>query len=407
MYQQTLQPEIPEAISADGQKQGMDLLDVMLVFARQKWVLLGFTLLGALALWIYSLTQPRLFEADAIIMPPQEQQSSSALMGQLSMLSGLGGAAGLKSPSDLYIGLLASRSVRERIAKDFDLAKVYQYKTESQAAAKLFSRTKVSAGKDSLITIKVRDQDAKRAAGLANDYASSLFALNSTLAIGQAAQRRLFFDQQLQQEKDQLADAEIALKQTEEKTGMIQIAGQTSVVISQIAQLRANITSHYIQLAALRASSTDENPDVIRVRSELTGLIEQLRALEGRSGAGNSDDLGLSSKQVPGVSLEYIRKERDVQYHQTLFELLARQLEAAKIDEAKAAPIVQLLDPAEVPSFTTYPKTKLLVVLGAVLGFIVGTGVCILLYIFHYVDDDPRLRKKMWAVRAALLRRGW
>ncbi len=330
MYQQTLQPEIPEAITADGQKQGMDLLDVMLVFARQKWVLLGFTLLGALALWIYSLTQPRLFEADAIIMPPQEQQSSSALMGQLSMLSGLGGAAGLKSPSDLYIGLLASRSVRERIAKDFDLAKVYQYKTESQAAAKLFSRTKVSAGKDSLITIKVRDQDAKRAAGLANDYASSLFALNSTLAIGQAAQRRLFFDQQLQQEKDQLADAEIALKQTEEKTGMIQIAGQTSVVISQIAQLRANITSHNIQLSALRASSTDENPDVIRVRSELTGLIEQLRALEGRSGAGNSDDLGLSSKQVPGVSLEYIRKERDVQYHQTLFELLAAAVGSGK-----------------------------------------------------------------------------
>ena len=411
MYQQTLPPEIAqlppgsEQITNPEPEHGLDLLDIALIFARRKWLLLGFTLVGALAFFLYALTQPKLYEADTVIMPPQEQQSSSALMGQLSLLGGLAG--GMKSPSDLYIGLLGSRTVRERVAKDYRLDQVYKIGRIDIAGAILGGRTKLSSGKDGLITIKVRDKDAKRAAALADDYASSLYALNNNLAIGQAAQRRLFFDKQLEQEKNKLADAEVALKQEEEKSGVIQLQGQTSVIISQIAQLRANITSKQVQISSLLTSSTNENPEVMRARSELAGLEQQLRAMEGRAGVKESDDLGLSTRQVPGVGLEYIRKERDVQYHQTLYELLARQLEAARIDEAKAAPIVQLLDPAEVPFITTYPKTKLLIVLGAALGFILGVIWCMVLYVYEYIQEDPRLHGKLWAVRAALVGRKW
>ena len=409
MYQQTLQSEVPqvphEPVQANGvePERGLDLFDIALVFARRKWLLIGFTIVGALAFFIYALTEPKLYEADTVIMPPQEQQSSSALMGQLSLLGSLSG--GMNRPSDLYIGLLGSRSVKEQIARDFKLDQVYKVGRIDIAGAILGGRTKLASGKDGLIDIKVRDKDAKRSAALADDYASSLYALNNKLAISQAAQRRLFFDKQLEQEKDRLADAEVALKQEEEKTGVIQLQGQTSVIISQIAQLRANITSKQVQLFSLRTSATDENPEVVRARSELAGLEQQLRAMEGRAGVKATDDLGLSTKQVPGVGLEYIRKEREVQYHQTLFELLARQLEAARIDEAKAAPIVQLLDPAEVPYFTTYPKTKLLIVLGAVIGFIVGVICCMVLYIYEFIQDDPRLHGKLWAVRTALI--GW
>lgn len=409
MYQQTLQPEIPQLPGDPGpaaeHERGLDLLDIVLVFARRKWLLLGFMLAGGLALLIYALTQPKLYEADAVIMPPQEQQSSSALMGQLGLLSGLAG--GMKSPSDLYIGLLGSRTVRERIAKDYKLNEVYKCGRVDIAGAILGSRTKLTSGKDGLITIKVRDKDAKRSAALADDYASALFALNSNLAIGQAAQRRVFFDQQLEEEKNKLANAEVALQQQEEKSGVIQLQGQTSVIISQIAQLRANITSKQVQLSSLRASSTDEAPEVVRTRSELAGLQQELRAMEGRAGIKDGDDLGLSSKQVPGVGLEYIRRERDVQYHQTLYELLARQLEAARIDEAKAAPIVQLLDPAEVPFITTYPKTKLLIIFGMAAGLVLGVIWCVLLYIYEYIQEDPRLHGKLWAVKAALVGRKW
>jgi tyrosine-protein kinase Etk/Wzc len=402
MYPPTYQPEIVP-LAAEPQR-GLDVFDVLFIFARRKWLLLIFALVGALSLFCWSLAQKKLYRADAVMMPPQEQQSSSALLGQLSALgalSGLGGG-GAKSPSDLYIGLLQSRTVAERIVKDFDLTKAYKINSVPGAAGLLASRTKLVGDKDGLITVTVSDESPTRARDLANAYSNGLHDLNTTLAIGQASQRRLFFDQQLAEEKDKLADAEVALKEVEEKTGVIQLQGQTSVTISRISQLQADITSREVQLSALRASSTDENPDVIRTESELAGLRKQLVAMRGKAGVQGNDDLGIPSSQVPGLSLEYIRKERDVQYHTTLYELLAKQLEAARIDEAKAAPVVQVVDPAEKPVLPYFPKTILFTILGGVGGFILGCVRCVVLYVYDYIDEDPRLHMKMWAVKSAL-----
>jgi uncharacterized protein involved in exopolysaccharide biosynthesis len=400
MYQETFQPDIvPAPIEA---RRGLDVFDVLLIFARHKWVLILFTLAGALSLLIWSMMQTKLYTADALMMPPQEQQSSSSLMGQLSVLSVFGGPGGAKSPSDMYIGLLQSRSVLEKIATDFNLMKAYNLPKVEYAAAKLASRTKIAADKDGLITVKVEDQDPKRARDMANDFATGLYSLNSRLAIGQAAQRRLFFDQQLAQEKDRLADAEVALEQVEEKTGFIQLAGQTSATLSRVTQLQANIESREVELASLRTSATDENPEVVRIESEIAGLRNQLTSMQGKPGLDAKDVLGIPSSRVPALSLEYIRKERDVQYHQTLFDLLARQLEAAKIDEAKAAPIVQVVDRAELPVLPTFPKTGLFTALGAILGFILGCVRCVVLYVYDYIDEDPRLHIKWWAVKNEL-----
>jgi uncharacterized protein involved in exopolysaccharide biosynthesis len=365
-------------------------------------VLILFTLAGGLSLLIWSKMQTKLYTADAVMMPPQESQSGSSLMGQLSVLSVLGGSAGSKSPSDLYIGLMQSRSVLEKIASDFNLPKVYKIDKVESAAVVLGSRTKITSDKDGLISVKVEDQDPKRARDLANAFAGGLYFLNSRLAIGQAAQRRVFFDQQLALEKDHLADAEAALEQVEEKTGFIQLAGQTSATLSRVTQLQANIESRQLELASLHTSATDENPEVVRLQTELAGLRAQLASMQGKPGVDLNDSLGIPSARVPALSLEYIRKERDVQYHQTLFDLLARQLEAARIDEAKAAPIVQVVDHAELPVLPTFPKTKLFTVLGALLGFVLGCIRCVVLYIYAYIDEDPRLHIKWWAVKHEL-----
>ena len=402
MYPPTYQPEVAPA--AEETERGLDVFDVALIFARHKWLLLIFTLAGALALLCWSLAQKTLYRADALIMPPQEQQSSSALMGQinaLGALSGLGGG-GAKSPSDLYIGLMQSRTLNEKLVKDFSLTKVYKIDSVPGAAGLLMSRTKILADKDGLITVTVSDENAERARDLANAFANGLYTLNSTLAIGQASQRRLFFNQQLEKEKDTLADAEFALKQVEEKTGLIQLASQTSITVSRISQLQADITSREVQLAALRSSSTNDNPEVIRTESELAGLRQQLTAMRGKVGAGGMDELGIPSSRVPALSLEYIHKERDVQYHTTLYDLLAKQLEAARIDEAKAAPIVQVVDAAEKPPLPYYPKTRLFTTLGGLLGFVLGCIRCVVLYLYDYMDEDPRLHVKLWAIKTAL-----
>lgn len=402
MYQEIQSEMIPLQVEPP---RGLDLFDVLLIFARRKWVLVFFTLAGALGVLIWSLNQPKRFRANTVIMTPQDQQSSSSMLGQMSVLSYLSGMGAAKSPSDIYIGLLQSRTVSEKLARDFNLQKIYKVPKLNIAAAMLVRRTKISADKDGLITITVWDENAARAADLANSYSKALYGLNTTLAIGQASQRRLFFDRQLALEKDHLTDAEIALEQVEEKTGMINLNGQTSITISRVAQLQADITGIEIQLSSLRASATEENPEVVRLQSQLTGLRQQLSAMLGKPGSPLPDNLGIPSSRVPGLSLEYIRKERDVQYHQTLYDVLARQLEAARIDEAKAAPIVQVLDPAEVPDTSYFPKTLLFTILGAIGGLVLGFIRCFMLFIYDYIDEEPRLHMKAWAIKSALVGR--
>jgi uncharacterized protein involved in exopolysaccharide biosynthesis len=235
-----------------------------------------------------------------------------------------------------------------------------------------------------------------------------LYALNNRLALGGASQRRLFFERQLAQEKDRLADAEVALKTTEEATGVIAPSGQTEAIIQMVARLQADITSREVELDALRTSSTEENPDVIRLNTELGGLRAQLRSLESGSDSGKHapGDISIRTANVPQAGLEYIRKERDVKYHQFLFDLLARQYEAARIDEAKAAPIIQVIDPALVPDRKSSPYRALWAIVGCALGFLLSVGWVLGTHIYRRLEADEEQGRRLALLRQELKLRG-
>lgn len=372
-----------------------DFLDILLILAARKLLIVLTTLVFAAiaAVLVFFVIRP-MYTGKAQIMPPQQEQSGlSALMSQVGALSSLagggeGGGLGLKNTSDLYVGLLKSETVANDLVKQFDLVHLYREKRLSQAQRELARRSTFLVGKDSLISISVEDHDPNRAAAMANAYVSELDGLNSHLAITQAAQRRLFYEQQLAQEKDKLADAEVALKQTEESTGAIAPTGQTENVIRQIAQVEAGITSREVELDALRTSSTDENPNVVRLNTELDSLRSQLQEIESGQQKHRPGDISITTADVPTVGLEYIRKERDVKYHQLLFDLLARQYEAARIDEAKAAPLIQVVDPAKTPDWKSGPHRLLWVAISALLGLFAGSAWSFLEHVYSCLQTD-------------------
>jgi uncharacterized protein involved in exopolysaccharide biosynthesis len=381
----------------------LDLLDVLLIFAERKWLILGWALAGLVIAIIAIMRAPTLYKSQATIMPPQQEQSSAALLSQLGALTafaGVGSNLG-KNPADLYIAILQTNLVADNMVDRFHLMDAYQIPDRDAAAGYLRKYSKFSASKDGLILISVEDKDRKRAAVLVNGYADELFNQNNRLAIGAASQRRLFFQQQLAEEKDRLADAEVAMKQTQQSTGVLQLSGQAQNIIGQESSIEANITSHEVQLGALLRSSTEQNPDVVRLRTELSGLRSQLQQLQN----GTSGDM-LTQRQFPSAGLEYIRKERDVQYHQTLFDLLARQLEAARIDEAKASPTVQMVDPPQVPRVRSWPRPFLFILAGLVLGTMFGFIRCTVIYVYEYLDTSPDLHERYQQVKRAMHLRG-
>ncbi|AUH49467.1 hypothetical protein CXB49_00735 [Chromobacterium sp. ATCC 53434] len=374
--------------------QGNDEIDLVTIWERlwqrRRWIAVSTLLFGALAL-IYCLVARPVFTATATIMPPQQQNNSMGmLLGQLGGLTGgSGGLAGLKTPNDLYIGILQSRTVADGLIRRFQLKRHYDISSQDRARAELRARSQFSSGKDGLITINVDDTDPKFAAALANGYIDELKTVNQSLAVTDAAKRRLFFEQQMRQTKDLLADAEAALRKTQEKTGMIQLEGQLPAIVGSVTQLRANIAAKEVQLEAMRSYATTQNPLYIRTEQELGGLREQLAKLE--TGSSNGGDLMVPTGKVAQSGLEYLRRLRDVKYQETIFELLAKQYELARIDESKDSSLIQVLDSAVTPEKKSRPKRAIIMLMALFAGAVVGAATALLR---TQLAEQGRLRRE-------------
>ncbi len=379
----------------------IDLLDILITLAHYKKMIAGCTIgIGSAALVISLLMTP-IFTSTAKIMPPQQQNSGlAAMMGQLGALAGAAGnIAGLKNPNDLYVGMLQSQTVADNLIKRFKLKEQFETETMVETRKQLEGISTIAAGKDGLISVSVDDKDPKFAAALANAYVVELIKLTQTLAVTDAAQQRLFYEKQLLATKDKLTQAEVALKQTQEKTGLLQPDGQVQAIIANVAQLRATIAAKEVELVAMRSFATEQNPDYIRVQQEIQGLKAQLVKLErGQSEAG---DFMVPTGKVPQSGLEYVRKLRDVKYYEAMFELLAKQYELAKINEAKDSSTIQILDTATPSDKKSKPKRAFITLAGFFMGLL-GSTLLALLLNFYKISQKNDTSGRWKALTAAL-----
>ena len=345
----------------------VSLLDLLIVLAKHKRIVLGIPLVVAIAASIVSLLMPNIYTGTTRILPPQQSASAAtALLNQLGGAAGVlagatGGALGIRNPNDLYVGMLRSRSVADNLIVRFDLVKVYDENRLSDARKYLQKQTTIVAGRDGIITIEVDDRDPKRAAELTNAYVDELMKLTKVLAVTEAAQRRLFFERQLLQAKDNLTAAEVVARQGLQKGGLAQVDAQGRSMIEVTARLRAQISAKEVQLGAMRTFAAEGNPELQRAQQELEALRRELARIEGSSpvaavGKGNASG---------STGLDNLGRLRDVKYYEFLYELLAKQYELAKIDEAKDATVIQIMDKAIEPDRKSKPKPSFIALLSA------------------------------------------
>ena len=382
------------------------MVDILIAMARQKTLLISMPIIGgAIALVITLMLKP-VFTSSVVLLPPQQQSSGmSSVLGQLGGLGGMaGGLASLKNPGDLYIGMLQSRTVADILIDRFKLKERYGTSTMARTRKTLENSTKIGAAKSGLITIDVEDHDSQMAADLANAYVKELTLMTETMAVSEASRRRVFFARQLESAKDKLSDAEVNLKKVQEATGMIELVGQVKGLIANTAQLQGTIAAKEVQLSSMRSFATANNPELIRVQDEIRGLNDQLFKLN-KGQLSKNGDIAIPTGKIPEVSVEYIRSLRDVKYYETIFELLAKQFEMAKIDEAKDANLIQVLDKALPAEKKSGPKSQL-IVLGGILG---GALLGVILALFRDFLHRSKLQnpdEQRWQeLRAALRNR--
>ncbi|MFN3377555.1 MAG: Wzz/FepE/Etk N-terminal domain-containing protein, partial [Burkholderiaceae bacterium] len=328
-----------------GDDDEISLLDLLqTVVENLRLLVLGPLVVGLAALGISFLITPT-FTATTKFLPPQQQQSAAAAMLQsLGALGGLAGAAtGLKNPNDQFVSFLQSRTLQDTLIERFKLMERYESKFKEDARRTLSANARVSAGKDGLITVSVDDHDPAFAAELANAHVQELTQLLGRLAVTEAQQRRLFFEKQLQDTKARLTQAEQALQAS--GVNMSALKANPQAAVEGLAQLQASITAQEVKVATMRSYLTENAPDFRQALTELNALRAQLRKAEASQPKGGADS-----------DSDYVAKFRDFKYHETLFELLAKQYELARVDESREGAVIQVVDVAQAPEKKSKPK---------------------------------------------------
>ena len=191
------------------------------------------------------------------------------------------------------------------------------------------------------------------------------------------------------------------MKQTEQTTGVIQLDSQAKALIDSAATLRAQITAREVQIQGIQTYATGENAQLVQAQRELESLRAQLTRLGGSEDSASGGFIVPKGK-VPEASIEYIRKMRDVKYHETIFEILARQFEVAKLDEAKQGALIQVVDPAIPPDKKSSPKRGLIVFTSAIAGFFFAVLAAFLHAFFCHMKSIPEANLKLHLLDNAL-----
>jgi capsule polysaccharide export protein KpsE/RkpR len=394
-------PNLPlTEVDADDDGPQIGLVELLTWLGEGKRFIGGVTLLAAAVSLAVALLLPAEFTARASMLPPASQQAGGAA-GALAALGALGGLAGglaAKTPDEMYVALLKSDSVQRALDERLGLKERWDVETY-EVLRKTFPKFVriVVEKKAGVISIEVDDRDPQFAARMANAYTEEISHLMSRLAVTEAQQRRLFFDQQLRDTKERLVKAEQHMREVQEKSGVIVLDKQAEALISAAAMVRAQIAEREVMLKVMRTSATEANPDVQRIATELRALRSELARMESSQTGNPGSVVDLPVGKLPEAAIEYVRARRELKVQEMLLEGMLRQFEIAKLDEAKEAPALQIVDAAQPPDRKSKPARAVIVLASTLLAFVLACAfVATRRWLALARAEDPQ-REAAWA----------
>ncbi len=362
---------------ADASRQAdpssIDLLPIAVYLLRRKRVVLAYLLAAAALGLVASLLWPASYTSTTEILPPQQRQSAAAAMlseasAGAAALASAGSELQARSVAETYVHMLQAQPVVDGLIQQYGLQTLYRKRYRSDTRKALASHTAIVASKEGFVSITVTDRDRNRAASMANSYVDQLRILTRHLALTESSQRRLFYETQLAHTREDLSQAELAFKSVQQSKGVISLDAEARTMIESAAQLRAQIAAKEVELQRLRGFATANNPQVQSTEDELRALRAQL----GQVAAGSAGYGGMGLGNVPAAELVFVRASREMRYQESVYELLMKQYEAARMDEARDAPNVQVLQVASPAERAAWPKKTVIVALAGLLGLLLG-----------------------------------
>jgi len=371
---------------------------------RQRSFLLKFVLVCVVLTAVGVFVWPSKYQSTVSMMPPSSRANSlltGMLAGKLDsdVSSFAGDAFGFRSKGALYISILGSRNVQDAIINRFDLRKVYREKYMKDARKDLDKCTEASEDRKSgIITVTVTDRDRYRASEIAAAYVQELNRVSVDNNNSSAHLERMFLERRLDEVNQDLRDSTARLAQFSSKNMTLDIATQGKAMMEASTALQGKLIAAEAELSGLRQTYTDSNPRVIALQASVSELQRQLNIMSTGT-HGTSGQIYPSLRELPSLDATYEDLSRRVKIEVTVADLLTRQYEIAKVEEAKELPVVQLLDAPDVAEKRVSPKRGTIIVSSVV--FYLALGVLLILLEAYWQSLDSSHSKKLLAAELA------
>src|SRR6266566_2095818 len=360
-------------------------------YLRLAWehreLLFRVALYALLASTLTAFLIPVRYESTARLMPPDNQSASGLATAVAAMSGGAGGLGGiatdllgLKSTSDVFVGILSSRTSQDKLIQQFDLKKLYGDSRMEDARRDLANHTSMSVDRKSqIITISVTDHDPKRAAAMAQAYVEELNHLVAELSTSSARRERIFLEERLRAVSKDLESAEKDFSQFSSRNGAIDIKEQGKAMVEAAATLQGQLIAAESELEGLRQIYTDNNVRVRSVRARIDELKHQLERLGGKGEEASlpsglqADPLYPSIRKLPLLGVTFADLYRRTRVQEAVYESLTKEYELAKVQEVKEIPTVKVLDSPNIPERKSFPPRLLIMFLGSAFAFGIAT----------------------------------
>jgi capsule polysaccharide export protein KpsE/RkpR len=332
-----------------------------------------------LASVLVALLIPVRYQSVTRLMPPDSQSGSG--LGLLAAMAGRNGSGlsgfagdflGVKSSGALFVGILGSQTVQDRLIDEFHLMKVNHASKIEDARTALVQQTDISEDRKSgIISIGVTDHDPKRAAAMAQAYVAELDRLVAQVSTSSARRERIFLEERLQNVKSDLDSAAKNFSEFASKNSAIDIPAQGKAMVEAAATLQGQLIAAQAELSGLQQIYTNNNVRVRAVQArvgELQKNLTELGSAGTQGGTPSENSLYPSIRKLPLLGVTYADLYRQTKIQETVYELLTQQYELAKVQEAKEIPTVKVLDAAIVPTKKSFPPRTVIVLLGTMLG---------------------------------------
>ncbi len=383
------EPDLPIAPNAEESSQGNKS---SVIYLRLLWEhrrsLTRAVIYGLIASTLIAFLIPVRYESTARLMPPDSNQTGGLAMAAAALSGGAGGLGGvasemvgMKSTSDIFVGILSSRTVQDKLIQQFDLKRLYGARGMEDARKGLAGRTGISVDRKSqIITITVTDHDPKRAAAMGQAYVEELNRLVAELSTSSARRERIFLEERLRTVNQDLEAAEKDFSQFSSKNSAIDIKEQGKAMVEAAATLQGQYIAAQSELQGLKQIYTDNN---VRVRSVQARINELKRQLEKIGGKGENDSAPVgqqpdslypSIRKLPLLGVAYADLYRRTRVQEAVFESLTKEYELAKVQEVKEIPAVKVLDSPNIPDKKSFPPRLVIMLLGTALVFGLATA---------------------------------